>query len=42
MIFKIVITVFFPLIALFDWTISNYPLSDFIRQNMKHYRELMQ
>ena len=42
MIFKIVITVFFPIIALLDWTISNYPLSDFIRQNMKHYRELMQ
>ena len=41
MIFKIVITVFFPIIALFDWTISNYPLRDFMRQNMKHYRELM-
>ena len=42
MLFKIVITVLFPLIALFDWTISNYPLRDIIRQNIKHYRELMQ
>ena len=42
MLFKLVITIFFPIIALLDWTISDYPLSDFIRQNLKHYRELMQ
>ena len=42
MLFKIVITVFFPIIALLDWTISDYPLGDFISQNVKHYKDLMQ
>jgi len=41
MLFKIAITLFFPVIALLDWTISNYPLRDFLRQNLKQYRELM-
>ena len=39
--FKVLITVFFPLIALIDWTISNYPLSDFIDINIKLYDEFM-
>ena len=41
MLFKILITVFFPIIALLDWTISNYRLRDIVRQNVKQYRELM-
>lgn len=39
--FKVLITVFFPLIALIDWTISNYPLSEFIDRNIKLYDEFM-
>ena len=34
--FKVLITVFFPLIALIDWTISNYPLSEFIDRNINY------
>jgi len=41
MLFKITITLLFPIIALLDWTISDYPLRDFWRQNLKHYLDII-
>ena len=42
MIFKILVTVFFPLIALIDWTISDYPLRDFWKNNWDEYLDFME
>lgn len=39
--FKIVVTILFPWIALIDWTISNYPLSEFMGRNIDLYNEFM-
>jgi hypothetical protein len=41
MIFRILVTIFLPLIALLDWTFSNYPLRDFLSVNWNHYKEFM-
>lgn len=41
MLGKILVTIFFPVIALLDWTISNYPLSDFWKNNRKGYDDFM-
>lgn len=38
---KIGFTLMFPIIALLDWTISDYPLRDIWRQNIKHYLEIV-
>ena len=41
MIGKILVTIFFPIIALIDWTISDYPLSDIFYHNWNEYLDYM-
>ena len=41
MIGKILVTIFFPVIALLDWTISDYPLRDFWKNNREAYLDFM-
>ena len=41
MLGKILVTVFFPVIALVDWTISDYPLSEFWEHNRDGYNDFM-
>jgi hypothetical protein len=41
MLGKILVTIFFPVIALLDWTISNYPLRDFWKHNRDAYNDFM-
>ena len=42
MLGKILVTVFFPVIALVDWTISDYPLRDFWKNNQEAYKDFME
>lgn len=42
MLGKILVTIFFPIIALLDWTFSNYPLSQFWEVNRKEYKDFME
>ena len=41
MLGKILVTIFFPIIALIDWTISDYPLRDFWKNNREGYDDFM-
>jgi len=41
MLGKILVTIFFPVIALIDWTISDYPLCDFWKNNRDAYNDFM-